>query len=65
MEITREDAVKLIQNELAKMTKQQLEETLFTLYADNKLYNFNLVEDYNGDWDIKFIDRQDEFNDPK
>ena len=63
-EITKEDALELIMKILSFATNKQLADMLFDLYAEDTLYNFKIINNYeDSDWDHKYCDIEHEFED--
>ncbi len=57
MEITRNDAVAEIMRALTSASDEQISMILEDLIGGKHLYNFNIVQDYKGDWTIKYDGR--------
>lgn len=50
MDITRADALAVLQRALAKATDRELEAALFALVGDKAFYNFHIVAMYSGSY---------------
>jgi len=53
LNITREDAMKLILSKVVGAPDGVLEDLLYSLYSDRLLYNYRIVSEYEGDEDAR------------
>ncbi len=49
IEITKEDAIKLITDNLNRASDSELEDLCYTLWGEKRLRNFSIVNEYNKD----------------
>lgn len=61
IEITRKDAEDLIRNKINSSSDSQLSDMLFSMYRDEHLYNYRIVDNYVGS-DINFNDIKGIYN---
>lgn len=54
MEITRQDAISVILQNLHTASDEEISDMLFELVGRKNLHNFKIVADYNGPWFIKY-----------
>lgn len=57
IDITRPDAIREILSRLLMANDQQIANVLEDLLDRHQLYNFSIVDDYNGTWPYKYNER--------
>lgn len=60
-EITKEHALEFIQDGINRADKEQLGSILFALYGDATLLNFKVVDNYNKEQGLKWVNIKNRF----